>query len=116
MGEDLMDRRNLKVPFMSTFYSEGNINLFQLLMLLILFVREQRSDPAFFLDALHVACPFIIQLLFPPWFMCLFAHVAVQSHQNKNLEQKAISYTRREETCYASSIQSNPLVTEVHLH
>lgn len=77
-----MERRNLKVPFVSTFVSEGSI-LFQLLVLLILFVREQRSDPAFFLDALHVVCPFIIQLLFPPWFMCLFAHVALQSHQNK---------------------------------
>lgn len=47
----------------------------------------------FFWICCTVEYPFIIQLLIPPWFICLFAHVAVQSHQNRDQGQKAIFST-----------------------
>lgn len=61
-------RKHLFVPIANTAHLWESKDLIQL----------------FFWIHCTVEFPFIIQLLIPPWFVCLFAQVAVQSHQNRD--------------------------------
>lgn len=111
LDENLMDRRNLHVPFMPTFVSKGNNNFF-FNCYNCLFFREKRSDPAFLLDALDCGISFHHFHL----GLCVYLHMWLCSlTQTETRDRKPFSPPATGETCYASSIQSNPLVTKVHL-
>lgn len=78
--------------------------------------KDRDQTCSFFWTCSTTKYPFIIQLLISPGFICLFAHVAVQSYQNGDQLQKAIfSCSYKGRCCYASSIQSSPLVFKVYL-
>lgn len=114
LGENLMDRRNLKVPFMSTFVSEGNNNFFQLLTLPI--CQRAKIWPS--LSSGYAALWHLLSS-FSYYFhlgLCVYLYIRLCSlTKTKTRDRKPFSPPAIGETCYASSIQSNPLVIEVHL-